>query len=192
MRLLHLCLVTIALCSAPQAQSFEEHPTPFAKNYVVINATRNYPLGEMQKRFRPGGAQPLVGYRHRIDASWLMGLGFQYKSFLREGAESTPAKSPTMDILTFYHESLYALRIFHPFHLLVGPRVLYLMPSQGPRLPVIKDSTEQVEIGAGFTLSLVQVISQRAYFNIGGEIWRGTKTSRLHGVEIAAGLGWSL
>jgi len=159
---------------------------------VVVHITRNYPLGEMRKRFLPGGLQPLVGYRHRIDTSWLMGLGIQYKSLLRSAPESIPFKSATIDILTFYHESLYALRLFHPIHLLIGPRILYLMPSQGVHIPIVKDSTEQVEIGGGITVTFVQTLTPRAYLSVGGEIWRGTKTSRLHGLEIAAGLGWSL
>jgi hypothetical protein len=191
-RLLHLLILTNILFSAPKALSLELDPTPFKKNYVVVNAVQNYPQGEMKKRFLPGGPKPLVGYRHRFDTSWLMGLGIQYKSLLRIDAENTAFKSPTIDILTFYHESLYAIRIFHPTHLLVGPRVLYLMPSQGTRIPLVKDNTEQVEIGVGLTVSFVQILAERTHLNIGGELWRGTKTSRLHGMEITAGFGWSL
>ncbi len=170
----------------------DRDPTPFAKDYIVVNFNRNFPQGEMKKRFLPGSIMPAIGYRHTIDTSWLMGLGFQYKSSLRIDADTPTSKSSTMDLLTFYHESLYALRIFHPVYLLFGPRILYLMPSQGARLPVVKDSTEQVEIGAGLTLSLLYFLSQRTYLNLGGEIWRGTKTSRLHGVELSAGFGWSV
>lgn len=188
--LLH-CVIWLFIGSQP-VRAEDKDPTPLAKDYLVVSFSRNFPQGEMKKRFLPGRILPAIGYRHTIDTSWLMGLGIQYKSLLRIEADTSTSKSSTMDLLTFYHESLYAMRIFHPAYLLFGPRILYLMPSQGARLPVVKDSTEQVEIGGGLTLSFLYFLSQQTYLNCGGEIWRGTKTSRLHGIELSAGFGWSI
>lgn len=188
--LLH-CVIWLFVGTQP-IRAEDKDPTPLARDYITVSFTRNFPQGEMEKRFLPGRILPAMGYRHTIETSWLMGLGLQYKSLIRIDADTSTSKSSTMDLLTFYHESLYTMRIFHPAHLLFGPRILYLMPSQGARLPVVKDSTEQVEIGGGLTLSFLYFLSQRTYLNCGGEIWRGTKTSRLHGIELSAGFGWSI
>ena len=181
----------VCLCLLPKVGLSEESdPTPFAKSYLNLEATWNFPIGKSRERFTHGEIRPLLGYRHKIDDSWLMGVGGQFKSLTKDSV--IEGSNNTLAILSFYHESLFIMRLYHPTYLLAGPKILYLVPSQASRLPLVRDSEEDVEVGAGLSSSLIHFMSERALISLRLDIWRGTKTTHLSGVEGAFGVSWTL
>ena len=184
-------LNVVCLCFLPKVGLSEErYPTPFAKSYLNLEATLNFPIGKSRDRFTRGELQPLLGYRHKIDDSWLMGVGGQFKSLTKESVRE--GSNDALAILSFYHESLFIMRLYHPTYLLTGPKILYLIPSQASRLPLVRNSDEEVEVGAGLSSSLIHFMSEKALISLRIDIWRGTKTTHLSGVEAAFGVSWNL
>jgi hypothetical protein len=191
------------LASAPTVRAQDEdaprlppEPTPFKRAYVALEITRNDPVSFSEQHFSPGTIEPAFSYLHDLhlgDDTWLMGLGGQFKVFRRDTEDGQTPTSPFLAILTVYHEILYAARLNHPTYLLFGPKILYMLPADTGRLPLQRDTDYDLEIGGAATVELVRVLGDgRHLATLRLDRWRGTKTQRLMGIEIAAGFAWEL
>ena len=205
MRRLVLLLAFICLVFGGAALAFaqsdlparqEEEMTPFRKSYWAIELTRNFPASYSQNLFSPGGYFPTIRYLHNLDANWMMGVGGGFKMLNRRpetaGAQLTAKFGPTLAILTLSHETLYVVRLYHPTYLLLGPRLLYMLPTTAARLPFQRDPYYASEIGGAFTAQLVRLVGERGMLTFRVGRWRGTKTTRLQGFEAAIGYAMSM
>lgn len=177
---------------ATTSLALEKAPTPFDKSYVTLEFTRNIPLGKSQERYASGGTQPLLGYRHKVNEAWLMGFGGQFKSFHKKSARGNGESLQPLGLLSLYHESLFIFRAYHPNYVLWGPKILYLIPSEGAKFPIVRDNQEEVEIGGGLSMTFVHLLTNKAFLSLRVDAWRGSKTTRLEGLEIACGASWYL
>jgi hypothetical protein len=168
----------------------ESRVNPFEKTYLTLELARNFPVSFTQNRFDPGRYSPVLGYRHDLDESWLMGIGGQFKVLKRRDHADTP--TDRVALLTVYHETLYAIRLDHPTYLLIGPKLMYLLPANAGRFPVQRADEFQSEIGGALSMTLAHVVDGRYMVTARVDRWRGTRTMRFHGVEVAAGISWAL
>lgn len=127
------------------------------------------------------------GYRNLVSAQWVMGLGFNHKSFtdLKEDQE--------LSFFTLQHESFRIIRVHHPLYLLIGPRIIYLMPTKKSQfIPLSRNSEIRTEIGFGMTIMLETRIDNNYKIVARIDRWRGTKTDKFHGYEVGLGISRSL
>jgi len=165
-------------------------PNPFAKSYMSVEVARNFPVSYAQNRFAGGPLHPVVGYRHDLDEDWMMGVGGQFKMLRRDGdTEIRPGGE--LALWTISHETYYIIRLLHPTYLLVGPRLHYLVPTNAGRLPLQRASEYETEIGAALSAMFVRVLDERSLVTIRLDRWRGTRTTRFQGMEVAAGFSWA-
>lgn len=160
---------------------------PFARTYLSLELARNYPLAFSQNRFEPGPLHPVFGYRYDLDEHWLMGIGAQFKIMTRRDR----TQSREIALWTIYHETLYAIRLEHPSYLLVGPKLIYLLPAKVAMLPLQRDDSYVIEIGAGLSVALARVVGDWM-LTLRVDRWRGTTTTRLQGLEVALGASHAL
>lgn len=169
----------------------EGEPSPFRPTYVRIEWGKNFPMAYTQQRLSPGTYEPILTYVHDLDAHWLMGFGGQFK-VLRRDASNRADTPPTryLALLTLVHETLFAYRLTHPFYLLAGAKILYILPSGNARLPLTRDNEFQVEIGGALTVQVAAQVFQDKFLSLRLDRWRGTRTQELQGSEVALGLSW--
>lgn len=158
---------------------------PFKKNYVAVELARNYPMSFTQNGYEPGRYFPAFSYLHNLDESWIMGLGAQFKILNKKDPETG-----FLGLWTVSHETLYVVRLNHPTYVLVGPKILYLLPTRSAKIPLQKEPNFASEIGGGLSLGLTRVVRERFLLTMRAERWRGTRTMQLHGFEVAFGFGW--
>ena len=174
----------------------EEETTPFRKSYWAIELSRNFPASYSQNLFSPGGYFPTIRYLHDLNANWMTGVGGGFKMLNRRpgtaGAQLAEKFGPTLAILTLSHETLYVVRLYHPTYLLLGPRLLYMLPTTAARLPFQRDPYYASEIGGAFTVQLVHLVGERGMLTFRLDRWRGTKTTLLQGFEAAMGYAVNL
>src|SRR5687768_4623881 len=183
------CLMTgFGLGSAyAQDQSTKLEPRAFQKNYLTFELARNYPVSFSENRFDPGPSHPVLGFLHRTETDWLMGLAAQFKIFDRKIREEDDPEE--IALWTFAHQALYTVRLYHPTYLFIGPKLLYMLPTNAARLPLQRDEEYQLEIGAALSVALAHVVSDDWILTLRMDRWRGMGTMRFHGLEIAVGLG---
>lgn len=192
LRLAPLGLLALAVLVAPAANAEDDAINPFQKDYLSLEVTRNYPVSFSQDQFEAGGFHPAIGYRHNLDAHWLMGLSAGFKLLhKKEDAKGNPA-SGDIALWTFSHDSYYALRLDHPNYLLVGPRLMYMLPVMAAKVPFQRDEDYRTEIGIALSMMLTHVLNDRVLLTVRFDRWRGTATMRFHGVESAFGISYSL
>ncbi len=165
---------------------------PFRKSYLSLELARNAPMSVTQNHFGPGPVHPVLGFRHNLDAHWMMGVGGQFKLLSRNREERTPTGSRQLAIWGLYHESLYVLRLDHPTYLMFGPKLLYFVPARTGRLPLSRDPLYQTEIGVALSVAFIHILDDNHLLSLRVDRWRGTGTTRLQGVEVAAGLSFAL
>jgi hypothetical protein len=187
-----LAVVFAAAAGGERARAQDEASVnPFEKTYLTLELARNFPVSFTQNRFDPGRYSPVLGYRHDLDEHWLMGIGGQFKVLKRRDSE---VETPTdrIALLTVYHETLYAIRLDHPTYLLLGPKLMYLLPANAGKLPVQRADEYQTEIGAALSMTFAHVVDDKYMVTLRVDRWRGTKTMKFHGVEVAGGISWAL
>lgn len=168
---------------------------PLEEEYLFVEIARNFPQSFSLRNFKAGGYHPIIGYRYNLMGHWMMGLGVQFKNFERKKPKTTNSDQKPEDqsrnfaIWTVYHEGLYLIRLDHPTYLLIGPKILYLLPSKAAALPLERDDAYSVEIGGSISGSLVRILSNKSYVSLRMDRWRGTKTNKIHGIEISLGYG---
>jgi hypothetical protein len=198
---LMLALVLVGTASTPELRAEDDDasrpvadPSPFRRAYLALEAVRNDPISFSEQHFSPGTIEPDFSYLHSLhngDETWLMGLGAQFKVFARDSDEAPPSRY--LAIWTLFHEILYAARLGYPTYLLVGPKIMYMLPADTGRLPLARDTGYDLEIGGALTVELARVLGDgKRLATLRIDRWRGTKTQKLMGVEIAAGMAWEL
>lgn len=155
---------------------------PLKSSYFVFDLTKNDPTIHTQEQLEGRHATYYFGYRNQVASSWMMGLGFNYKSF------SYREDKTELSFLSIQHEAYYLIRLYHPTFLMIGPNLLFLLPTQRSHLPVLKEPDFESEIGAGFSLTLATLIQDKYLFSIRIGRWRGTRTNKFHALETAAGV----
>lgn len=153
---------------------------PFEKNHIIVEGIRNYPASFSEEKFNPGGLNYLFGFRHLSQNRWMMSVGVGFKTLFREDTQILP-------ILTFNHEAGYVIRLQHPTYLLLGPKLLYLLPTSDTAIPLQRDPDFSAEIGVGVSGTFIHFISRRAALQLRFERWRGTGSMLFHGIELAFG-----
>jgi len=74
-------------------------------------------------------------------------------------------------------------------YLAVGIRTSFMVPALNDTIPPKRYSGYDAEIGVAASMQLIGRITNQSTWNMRFERWRGTKTSRLHAYEVAAGIG---
>jgi hypothetical protein len=198
--LLHTAIISTWLWQVPGALGADapvSAPAPvetagsaFARNYVGVELTRNFPFAASRERFAPGEPHPAFFYRHDMtgdSGQWLMGLGAQFK-MMQPSAEETELRGASHAALwTLTHETYYVLRLDHPTYLLVGPKLLYLLPARTGVIPLARESAYETEVGGAISLALARAASKTWLMTMRADLWRGTRTTRFMGLEIAFG-----
>ncbi len=169
----------------------ESTPNPFRKNYLTVELTRNYPQSFSQNNFEPGGTYPAFGYRHNLDEHWLMGIHAGFKLLERKPA-ADPDGDGTLPLWMLAHESLYAVRLSHPTYLLMGPRMLYLVPVKAAKLPLSRATGYETEIGFALSVGVTHLLGERMMLSMRVDRWRGTRTTKFQALEFAVGMGYGL
>lgn len=164
----------------------------FSEQYLAVEIARNFPMSFSQNRFEPGEPHPVIGYRHRFRENWIMGLGGQFRIFQRRDVPQNAGATGALAVWTLYHEANYAMRLDHPTYLLIGPRVTYFLPCKAAVIPLERDPVLQAEIGAGLSVSIARIISDKWMMTARAERWRGTRTTLLQGLEVAFGINYAL
>jgi hypothetical protein len=177
--------------AAASMDAFDQAINPFRKTYLTVEITRNFPAGYTERTMVPGTAEPAFTYIHDLDRHWLMGLGVQFKVLAQRDQDDLPRASQWLALLTLSHEVLYALRLSHPIYFLAGPKLLYMVPAKSGKLPLQRDTNYEMEIGAALTTQFAYLIDDRHMLSLRLDRWRGTKTQRLNGTEVALGVSWA-
>jgi len=171
---------------------------PFSESYLFMEAARNFPQSFSLSQFKAGGLHPVAAYRYNLMGHWVMGLGIQFKNFERQKINIIDNESRSnymgrnFALWTFFHEGLYVIRLDHPTYFLIGPKLLYLLPSKVASFPIVRDDAFSVEIGGGLSGSLIRILGYKSFVSLRVDRWRGTTTNKIHGLEIACGFGYSL
>ena len=150
---------------------------------------RNAPIVHTQQRLNGRYATWSLGYRNNLDADWIMGISLGFKSFeYREGE----AQGQELSFMSVNHESLYVLRLYHPAYLLLGTKILYMIPVQRSAFPLQREPRFETEIGAGLTLNIVYHLKPGWMLQARIDRWRGTRTDKFHALESAFGFSYGL
>ena len=181
-----------SFANAQDAAPKSRDVVPFAKSYVAVGFARNYPVSFAQNRFAPGAPHPTVHYWHNLNVDWMMGLSAQFKIFGRESEEAERTQSGPLPIWSVSHDTMRIIRLDHPTYLLVGPKILYLLPARKAQLPVGRDSDYETEIGAAVSLAVVRIVDPTWTIGVHVDRWRGTRSMRFHGVEVGMEVGYAL
>jgi hypothetical protein len=165
---------------------------PFAASYVHFEVARNYPVSRSQEQLEAGGYHPAFTYLHSLGGTgrWLLGLGGHYK--LLNKREHDAAESDQVALFTLTHETLFAIRLYHPTYLLTGPKLQYFFPSKLAKLPMQRDPEYETEVGVGLSVMIAQVLADRSFLTVRLDRWRGTRTTRLQGIEASVGFAYEL
>ena len=166
-----------------------EGVSPFAKAYVRLEMTKNFPEAAAQATLLPGNYQPNFSFLHLVDGKWLMGLGGGLRTMDRQDLPDAPAPSTTLAIFSFNHESSRLIPLSHPYYGLIGVKLSYLLPTRSGKLPPLRDPVYPAEIAAALSLQFVRVFDKGVLVNFRIDRWRGVNSSRLSGMEAAVGIG---
>jgi hypothetical protein len=171
----------------------DEIPNPYAKDYLSLGIVRNYPASFSQNTLKSGYYHPYFAYQHNLNRSWLVGVGFQFKVLRKQ--DHILSETATNNLLAFWsltHETYYSLRLHHPHYLLLGPKLLYLLPAQRAKFPILRDGEFATEFGIAFSLKLVHILFDKSTIAFRIDRWRGTKSQKFHGLEVGFDYGYAL
>lgn len=152
-------------------------PMAFAKHYISFEGGKNFPVGRSAEAVKPGFYHPKIGYRYVMDDTWLTGVSAQFK--VLRGTEHATAVS----LFTIEEQTQRLIRLYHPYYFAVGGKFMYLLPANKPRFPIQKHSQFGIEVGAGLSLAVLRQVGNFGYFGMYIDRWRGTKTTKLEGIE---------
>jgi len=183
-------VVLLCKTSVSFAESFEEPPTPFPKNQLVLEIQKNFPTSYSMNHLEGTHYYPAIGFRHNMRNQWILGVGGTFKLFKDKTLEAN--ENTSLSIWTLYHEATKIFRLYHPTYLLIGTKILYMVPTTKHSLPLQKLDRYETEIGGALTLSIQHVITARRSLIFRIDRYRGTKTQRFQGIEVAAGLAYFL
>ncbi len=159
---------------------------PWRETYLQLKATRNHAVGKTESEYTSGDSTIAIGYRYTLNERWHMGVTGNFKSLTRLN------DSTELALLTIGQETLFSLRIFHPHYLLIGSKLLYLLPSKSNKLPAERLSNFDAEIGLALTAQYHILINPALFLTLQIDRWRGTKTRKLNGFESSLGIGFTV
>ena len=161
-------------------------PPAFRKDYATLEITKNNTLAQTQAKIAGGAGTYYLGFRHSLSDAWLMGIGVHFKDFVNQ------ADGTGLAFFTITHEAYHLIRLYHPTYLMVGPKILYMLPTQNAGYPLKREPDRSAEIGVAFSIGLLRQVTPRMFVSMRVDRWRGTKTNHYHGTEVAAGMTYSL
>ncbi len=146
------------------------------KQGILLGYSRNYPQLNSKKKYGPSIYHPIVGIRH-FSENWVLGLSVHFK-FLKDRKDDSKVA-----IWTLEDEISYRFRLYHPVYMLSGIKFLYLFPVQAGKYPLRRRSNSSLEIGVGATFSILYFLKPKTAFGIFADLWRGTGSRSLGGIE---------
>lgn len=159
-------------------------PNPYGdSNYLALSLNRSYPHSAMEEHLALGSLRPTLAIRYFTKGSWILGITGQ-TSELRE-----KSNQQSLVLWKVAQETIYNIRIYHPFYFGVGGRIFYLLPSKGHTVPLSTDATYQTEVGISAEIMLNYYFARGWVAVLTFERWRGTGTNRMHGFEYSVGIG---
>jgi len=177
-------LDTIYARALAEESSSETHK--YFGNYLSFEFTKNQPVSKTQKSFKTGDNTFFVGFRHTLKNNWLMGVHGGYKQLLYKNSDKE------LNIFSVQQESLYLIRVNHPLYVAIGPKIYYLLPTIGRRIPPEREKEFNREVGAAASISLHYIMSGRFIFSLRVDRWRGVNSNRFHGTETAIGINYRI
>lgn len=161
---------------------------PFAPNYITYEVGKNSPMLHSVQNLRGEYATYTLGFHHLLTQDWMMGFSFGFKSFRRKDTNQE------LSLASLNHESYYILRLYHPIYVALGIKLHYFVPSQRSRFPIIKDTDYDSDtgFGAGLSINFIKLFTKKWLLSARLDRYRGTSTNRLHGLEVALGIGRSI
>ena len=179
-------LIAISLASTGQSRERIADPlNPFHRDYVTLEVASHFPVSHSQEFLSPNKSTWYLGYNHFLSRHWNVGISVGFKSFLRNDTGKELA------LLSISNQSLYVIRLYHPTYLMLGTKLLYLTPNEKSRLPIIKEPDFETEIGVAGVAQITHLDGALLYsFRV--DRWRGTKTNKFHGFELALGISYYL
>lgn len=183
MKYIPFVLVLVGLISS-QAEADSENP--FSGDFFVLEFTKNSPTIHTKDAYAGRHVTPYLGYRNLVEDHWIMGLGINHKSFTKYSTNTE------LSLWTLQHEAFYIIRLTYPAFLLVGPKILYMLPTRRSYFPVLRDPDHESEIGAGLSMMFTYFLTQDYLVTLRVDRWRGTKTDKFHGFEVAVGFNKKL
>ncbi len=156
-----------------------------ASHYFLISWAKNESVYTSRLDFDSGKWLPGLAYYYGMGDDWYVGLSVDIRSFKeKKFGKDVP-------LLTFSQDSLYKIRVYHPFYLLAGGSLHYLYPLKEASFPLKKESSYRAEVGlglsGGFLYRLPHNISLHSLF----EWWRGMQTSNFFGFRMSFGASFS-
>ena len=175
-----------SISSASYSSDRKSDPSnPFHSDYLSLEIAGHYPVAHTQRRLSPYQNSWYLAYNHFLNQSWNVGLSVGFKSFLRKD------NGQELAFFSVSNHSLYIIRLYHPTYLMVGSKIQYLTPNEKAGFPINKSPDFETEIAVAATLQLAHTQGPIIYtFRI--DRWRGTKTNRFHGFEVAMGVNYYL
>jgi hypothetical protein len=167
----------------------EGYQPPHAINQLLIESQKNYPMTFSQNKFEGAHPYPAISYRHYINGDWIMGVGATFKLFRQKIVEDN--EDINFSIWSFHHEAAKIIRIYHPTYLMLGTKIIYMIPAKKHSLPLQKQDQYETEIGFALTATMVQILNDSFSATFRIDRYRGTKTQLFQGLEIAFGISYA-
>lgn len=145
-------------------------------NGLLLGYSRNYPVADSKQRYSPSILHPSLGIRYHTQ-DWVLGFSGHFKFFTDNREDSK------LPIWTFEQEFYYKIRLYHPFYLLLGGKLLYLFPTLRGVFPLRKRELQFIEVGVAASASFLYELSNELMLGVYLDRWRGTRTKRLQGLE---------
>ena len=158
----------------------------FEKQYVSVDARKNFPLANGQNYLRAGAYSLGVSYLHVLSEDWIVGVSLAYKDFRARKDDESIA------FIEVSNQAQYIIRLHYPIYLLLGSKWLYLSATKGLALPPEKTEEFNSEIGVALSANLIWRLSSEWLLNARVDRWRGTASNRLHGLELGFGVAHRL
>ena len=151
-------------------------------HYFLISWAKNESVYTSRLDFEAGKWLPGLAYYYGMADDWYVGLSIDIRSF----KEKKLGKD--VPLLTLSQDSLYKIRIYHPFYLLAGGSLHYLYPLKDSSFPVKKQTLYRTEVGCGLNLGFLYMLSSNISLHSLVEWWRGIQTSNFFGARVAFGV----
>ncbi len=175
-------LLSSALAMAQEQDALETIPKAYSKDYAFLTMPFEHPYGKSRSFYNSEAPGIGMKYAHRLDSEWIVGLKFERKPVIRKDGKA-------LNLILLSNQTQAAFRLYHPFYVLVGTELSYILPAQKSLPPFVKDPDFSTEIAAGLNASLWWLTSRKGVVELSLSRWKGTKTNNLQGLEISLGYG---
>jgi hypothetical protein len=183
LRSLLLMLLLLSFANVHYAETAAPTPETFLQpNYVGVDVTRNTPTGFASKDLSGGGTSLLLGFKHVLRDSWIMGVSSGYKEFRQKKT------GEDLSVFVVSQDSQFLYRVNHPVYFSVGPKFMYLLPTEGQKLPPKRHRDFDREIAVGASLSLYYALTSKYLLSFRIDSWRGVNRRKFSAFETGVGL----